>query len=64
MNTTTNQLAQAEICYALSKHIRDMKRGFTIHTNYGDLEIEPKHAARIASILTRIFEQKLKGATK
>ena len=28
-----------KISYALSKQVPDMARGFTIHTNYGDIEI-------------------------
>lgn len=33
-----------EISYALSKQVPDMARGFTIHTNYGDLHISAEDA--------------------
>lgn len=32
---------EQEISYALAKQVPDMNRGFTIHTTYGDLVIEP-----------------------
>lgn len=45
MNTSTNEAAQAAR-YALSRHVPDMARGFTIGTNYGELTITADEAAR------------------
>lgn len=50
MQTQPTSPASAHTCtattsdkasYALAKQVPDMERGFTIHTNYGDIVIEP-----------------------
>ena len=39
-----NNDALQRISYALSKQVPDMARGFTIHTSYGDIEIDAADA--------------------
>lgn len=36
--------AQLQACYDLSKQVPDMRRGFTIATNYGDIPITAEEA--------------------
>lgn len=50
-----------ELTYSLAKQVPDMARGFTIHTNYGDLVIEAGAAAdRIADVVRRLLEKQRK----
>jgi hypothetical protein len=55
MSTTT---------YALSRHVPDMERGFTIHTNYGDLEIHQDEVAPFIDALTRCLIKRLEKERK
>lgn len=52
------------ISYALSKQVPDMARGFTIHTNYGDLEIDAADAELFVVIVEKKLEKKLLQAKK
>ena len=44
--------------YALSRHIPDMARGFTINTNYGELPIE---AGQLADLIARHVQNALQA---
>lgn len=49
-----------EIRYALAKQVPDMARGFTIHTNYGDIVIKPSWlASRICEHVTSTLQCEL-----
>jgi hypothetical protein len=50
--------------HALSKHVPDMEHGFTIHTNYGDLEIHQDEVAPFIDTLTRCLIKRLEKERK
>lgn len=50
------------IRYALAKQVPDMERGFTIQTNYGELQIDAKDAPRVARVVHSILQKQLKRA--
>jgi hypothetical protein len=54
-----NDFAVQGICYALCKQIPDMARGFTVHTSYGDIEIEPDDAKVFVTAMKRLLGNKL-----
>ena len=63
--TSEAQPSMQEQCfgYALAKQVPAMERGFTIHTNYGEIVIEPgRHADAIAATVRRVLEIQLKAA--
>ena len=63
--TSEAQPSMQEQCfgYALAKQVPAMERGFTIHTNYGEIVIEPgRHADAIAVTVRRVLEIQLKAA--
>ena len=63
--TSEAQPSMQEQCfgYALAKQVPAMERGFTIHTNYGEIVIEPgRHADAIADAVRRALEIQLKAA--
>lgn len=63
--TSEAQPSMQEQCfgYALAKQVPAMERGFTIHTNYGEIVIEPgRHADAIAATVRRALEIQLKAA--
>ncbi|MBB2918301.1 hypothetical protein [Cupriavidus alkaliphilus] len=47
------------IRYAIAKQLPDMERGFTIHTNYGDLVIEQEDAAAFVALTGKVLRRKL-----
>nr|WP_321467143.1 hypothetical protein [uncultured Desulfobulbus sp.] len=49
--------------YALSKQVPDMLRGFTIHTNYGDIEIEPEFAEAFRNLAADVLQYQLNIAS-
>lgn len=56
-------LQEQQLSYALAKQVPAMERGFTIHTNYGEIVIEPgRHADAIAATVRRALEIQLKAA--
>ena len=58
-------MKQQDISYALSKQVPDMARGFTIHTNYGDITIEAGWMAdRISDHVTRTLQSELLHLTR
>ena len=61
--TAQPSLQEQRLRYALAKQVPDMERGFTIHTNYGEIVIEPgRHADAIAATVRRALEIQLKAA--
>lgn len=53
--------------YALSRHVPDMARGFSICTHYGELAITDEEAARYPAIIRtvkRIMEARLKACER
>ncbi len=48
-----------QIKYALSKQVPDMMRGFTIHTNYGDIEIDPEFAEAFHNLAADVLQYQL-----
>ncbi|GHT92599.1 hypothetical protein AGMMS49545_10410 [Betaproteobacteria bacterium] len=74
MNTTTtrrpaekaafDEHAHMVICYALCKQIPDMERGFTVHTTYGDIEVDRDEARVFVASMKKLFQNKLKGMQK
>ena len=53
-----------KISYALSKQVPDMARGFTIHTNYGDIEIAAEESELFVMIIEKRLQKKLLAAQK
>lgn len=45
--------------YSLSKRVPDMKRGFTINTNYGDIHIKADEAEAIAAVVEAMLEKRI-----
>jgi hypothetical protein len=51
-----------KIQYALAKQVQDMERGFTIHTNYGDIFVDQDEGKAIITATRNLLERKLKRA--
>jgi len=62
INLTGITLGQAG--YALSKHIPSMRRGFTISTAYGEIEIPEEHAKAFADRLESKLERAAQRLTR
>jgi len=45
--------------YALSRHVPDMERGFTIVTSYGDLIIQPDEAPAFVELVRETLRRRL-----
>ncbi len=52
------------LTYTLAKRIPDMERGFVIHTNYGDIEIDADQTAPIIKAVRIAIEKELKDCPK
>ncbi len=51
------------ILYALAKQVPAMQSGFTISTNYGDIEItDPDECRAVADVVRAVLEQRLQRA--
>lgn len=51
--------------YAISRHVPDMARGFTIHTSYGELWIEGEEVKRhpeVMDVVLAILEERTRQA--
>jgi hypothetical protein len=49
-----------QITHALSRHVPDMPRGFSIHTNYGELQVPPGPLAdAIANLVRKHYDTQL-----
>lgn len=54
MSVPDTELKALGLRAALNRHAPDMARGFTINTNYGELQIEPGRLAdRIADLVSQ-----------
>ncbi|MCY1529090.1 hypothetical protein D9M68_642180 [compost metagenome] len=49
-----------ELRYALAKQVPDMERGFSIHTNYGDIQIDAEDAPKIIDAVRKLLERQLR----
>lgn len=49
-----------ELRYALSKQVPDMRRGVTLHTNYGDVTLYERDAEQVAALVQRLLEVRLR----
>lgn len=66
-STNAELLAEAEfaLSYDLAKRVPDMKRGFSISTNYGEIHFGPGLAANaVANTVRRVLEKRLHNATQ
>lgn len=50
---------ELDLSYALAKKVPDMRRGFRIETNYGELDIGYEDAEPIARLVQRLLERRL-----
>ena len=48
------------ITYDLAKKVPDMRRGFRIETNYGEIEIDEADAKPFADLVERVLNKRLK----
>ncbi len=58
---------QEWISYDLAKKVPDMRRGFRIETNYGEIDIDEADAKAFADLAERLLTKKLnalKGGTE
>ena len=46
--------------YALAKQVPDMRRGVTLHTNYGDVTLCERDAERVAALVCKLLETRLR----
>lgn len=53
-----------ETHYALARQVPDMARGFTVHTNYGDLQIEPEEAAAFIRLTKSVLMKRIAKSLK
>jgi hypothetical protein len=47
------------LSYALSRHVQAMMHGFTLQTDYGNLQIRAEDAREFAELLARQLRQKI-----
>ena len=50
---------QEWISYDLAKKVPDMRRGFRIETNYGEIDIDEADAKAFADLVERLLTKKL-----
>lgn len=53
-------MTRSKLNSALSRHLNDMSQGFSILTNYGELQIQGNDAAPFVRELKKMLEKKLK----
>jgi hypothetical protein len=53
-----------ELYYQLSKAVPDMRRGFVIQTNYGELAIDADSAKPIVDAVAKVLNRKISKALK
>lgn len=53
-----------DVSYALAKKVPDMKYGFVIHTNYGDITIVAEHAAPFATLAQAMLGKQLEAMSR
>ena len=50
--------------YALSKQVPDMAHGVVVQTNYGELTLHGRDAERVATLVRRLLEARLRAAER
>lgn len=55
---------QEWISYDLAKKVPDMRRGFRIETNYGEIDIDGEDAKTFAELVERLLKKKLAALSK
>lgn len=53
-----------EIGYALSKQVPDLTRGVILQTAYGELALHGRDAERVAALVQRLLEVRLRRAQR
>jgi len=53
-----------DVSYALAKKVPDMKHGFTIQTNYGDICIASEHAGPFATLAQAMLGKQLEAMSR
>lgn len=53
-----------KLSYALAKQVPDMAHGFTIHTSYGDIDIEANDALEFAVLADKLLTKQFIAASK
>ena len=53
-----------KLSYALAKQVPDMAHGFTIHTSYGDIDIEASDALEFAVLADKLLTKQYIAATQ
>lgn len=51
--------AELNIHYAQAKQVPDMRRGFTIHTSYGDIDVSAQEAAPFVALAETMLAGRL-----
>jgi len=57
-------MTRDELGYALSKQVPDMARGVTFETNYGELALSGRDAERVAALVRKLLEARLRAAER
>jgi len=57
-------MTRDELGYALSKQVPDMARGVILETNYGELTLTGRDAERVAALVRRLLEARLRSAER
>jgi len=50
--------------YALAKQVPDMARGVIVQTSYGELTLHGRDAERVAALVRRLLEARLRAAER
>jgi hypothetical protein len=61
--SSDNEQIVLDTSYALAKQIPDMARGCAIHTAYGQIEIYPDEAEKLAKFVEKLLEKRLTKLT-
>jgi len=57
--TSTDEPTIKKLKYALTRQVPDMMSGFTIHTNYGDIQIGSDYAEAFRNLTADILQYEL-----
>jgi hypothetical protein len=55
---------EERVRYALAKQVPAMQEEVTLHTSYGELTLYEEDAARVAAVVEKIMQKKLKQLEK
>jgi hypothetical protein len=53
-----------ELRYALAKQVPDLEHAATLETNYGTLHLTGRDAARVADLVRRLLEARLRATER